>query len=218
MLYLIGILATALVGVGIYLFIARDTTRQPGSIAAHTTQATNGGNTEPGNVPRPPAIDSNIATSSNWSLPMPTGFVNDFVGVIDQAMKDKLEKRLTDFRDHTHPPVGIAIAVVRTTGDRSIFDYSLAMARAWNTGSNDDYSPKMLLLVAIDDRKYFTQVSKGLEDELPDDIVGSLQQQYLVPEFKRGHYGKGIEDTVNSYITTIENKRGAHVETRGPPY
>lgn len=139
-------------------------------------------------------------------LPSPTGFVNDYAGVIDAATKDQLERRLKEFRDRTNPSVEIAVAVVRTTGDRDIFDFSLAVARGWGVGSKADDNPSALLFVAIDDRKYFTQVSRDLEDELPDGLVGSLQRQYLVPEFRKGNYGKGIADTVEAYIRAIENK------------
>ena len=162
--------------------------------------------------------DANKPWDPNVSpLPSPTGFVNDFAGVIDQATKDRLEKRLKDFRDQTNPSLELAVAVVRTTGDRPIFDYSLAVARGWKIGSKADDNPSALLFVAIDDRKYFTQVSRDLEDELPDGVVGSLQRQYLVPEFKQGNYGKGIEDTLNAYITTIENKGNAPVKPQTTP-
>lgn len=149
--------------------------------------------------------------SQPWSqnvspLPSPTGFVNDYAGVIDDGTKQRLEAKLKGFKQKTNPPVEIAVAVVRTTGERAIFDYSLAVARGWGIGSKQDDNPSALLLVAIDDRKYFTQISKDLEDELPDGIVGSLQRQYLVPEFRKGNYAKGIEDTVNAYVTTIESK------------
>jgi uncharacterized protein len=150
--------------------------------------------------------------SSNTSpLPAPTGFVNDYAGVIDAATKQQLETKLEDLKDTTNPSVEIAVAVVKTTGDRPIFDYSLAVARGWKIGSKAQDNPSALLLVAIDDRKYFTQVSKDLEDELPDGVVGNLQRQYLVPEFKKGNYGKGISDTIDAYIATIRNKGNAPV-------
>lgn len=116
--------------------------------------------------------------------------------------RDETQNSQRDF----NPLVEIAVAVVRSTGDRPIFDYSIAVARGWKIGSKADDNPSALLFIAIDDRKYFTQVSKDLEDELPDGLVGSLQRQYLVPEFKKANYGKGIEDTINAYISTIENK------------
>lgn len=150
-------------------------------------------------------------------LPSPTGFVNDYAGVIDAGTKQRLESKLKDFRDKTNPSVEIAVVTVKTTGERAIFDYSLAVARGWGIGSKADDNPSALLLVAIDDRKYFTQVSKDLEDELPDGVVGSLQRQYLVPEFRKGNYAKGIEDTVAAYLTTIENKGNAPTNTQQPP-
>ncbi|HRI05122.1 MAG TPA: TPM domain-containing protein [Pyrinomonadaceae bacterium] len=145
--------------------------------------------------------------SQNTSpLPPPTGFVNDYAGVIDPATKQALETKLKNLKDTTNPSVEIAVAVVKTTGERAIFDYSLAVARGWKIGSVDDDNPSALLFIAIDDRKYLTQVSKDLEDELPDGVVGSLQRQFLVPEFKKANYAKGISDTIDAYIATIRNK------------
>ncbi len=153
---------------------------------------------------------------NNSPLPASTGFVNDYAGVIDAGTKQQLETKLKNLKETTNPSVEIAVAVVKTTGDRPIFDYSLAVARGWKIGSKLDDNPSALLLVAIDDRKYFTQVSKDLEDEMPDGVVGNLQRQYLVPQFKKGNYGKGISDTVDAYIVTIRNKGTAPATTQQP--
>jgi len=140
-------------------------------------------------------------------LPAPTGYVNDYAGVIDAATKQQLETKLDAFKKSSNPSTELAVAVVKTTGDRDIFDYSLAVARGWKIGSKAEDNPSALLFVAIDDRKYFTQVSRDLEDELPDSLVGSLQRQYLVPPFKQGNYAKGISDTIDAYIKTINDRR-----------
>ena len=163
------------------------------------------------------AVSKTFAQDSNNSpLPAPTGFVNDYVGVIDAATKQRLEQKLKDLKDKNNPPIELAVAVVDTTGDRPIFDYSLAVARGWGIGSKDLDNPSALLLIAINDRKYFTQVSRDLEDELPDGLVGSLQRQYLVPEFKKSNYGKGIEDTIDAYINAIENRTSGTIVTTSP--
>lgn len=150
-------------------------------------------------------------------LPAPTGFVNDYTGLIDATTKQQLETKLKNLKDTTNPSVEIAVAVVKTTGDRQIYDYSIAVARGWKIGSKEDDNPSALLFVAIDDRKYFTQVSKDLEDELPDGMVGSLQRQYLVPEFRKGNYGKGISDTIDSYIDRIRNAGNSAGNTNTTP-
>jgi uncharacterized protein len=133
--------------------------------------------------------------------------INDFANVIDDATEQQLNQKIKDFKARTNPPVVLSVATVRTTGDRPIFDYSLAVARGWKIGSKLDDNPSALLFVAIDDRKYQTQVSRDLEDELPDGLAGQLQRQYLVPAFKQSNYAKGISDTVDAYIKTIDARR-----------
>jgi hypothetical protein len=135
-------------------------------------------------------------------LPAPTSPVMDYVGVLDAATKQTLEQKIIAFRDSSNPRVELAVAIVATTGERDIFDYSLAVSRGWKIGSPEQENPSALLFIAVNDRKYFTQVSKDLEDELPDGLVGQLQRQYLVPAFKQSNYGKGVADTIDIYIQT----------------
>ena len=143
--------------------------------------------------------------------------MSDYANVLDANTKAALEKRIIDFRNSSNPRVELAVAIVNTTGERPIFDYSLAVARGWGIGSKESDNPGALLLIAIDDRKYFTQVSKDLEDELPDGLVGQLQRQYLVPAFRQQNYGKGISDTIDAYIRTIQAKQtGAPAPTVAP--
>ena len=151
-----------------------------------------------------PAVSQTDPNRPASPLPAPTGPVSDFAGVVDQATVERLNQRLTEYQRTTG--VELAVAVVRTTGDQPIFDYSLAVARGWGIGSKGDDNPSALLFIAVDDRKYFTQVSRDLEDELPDALAGNLQRQYLVPEFKQQNYGKGISDTLEAYIRTIDQR------------
>ncbi len=153
------------------------------------------------------AQDSQPFSINVSPLPAPNGFVNDYAGVIDATTKQQLEQKIQAFKDKTNPQVELAVAIVKTTGERPIFDYSLAVARGWKIGSQEDDNPSALLFIAIDDRKYFTQISKDLEDELPDGLAGQLQRQHLVPAFRQQNYGKGISDTIDAYISTIEAKQ-----------
>ncbi len=144
---------------------------------------------------------------SDSPLPKPTAPVNDYAGVLDEATKSQLNQRIIQFRDSTNPKVELAVAIVKTTADRDIYDYSLAVARGWGIGSKQTDNPSALLFVAVDDKKYFTQISRDLEDELPDGMVGQIQREKLVPAFKQGDYGKGISDTIDAYIATIKAKQ-----------
>src|ERR671939_514673 len=94
-----------------------------------------------------------------------------------------------------------AVVTVKTTGDQDIFDYSLAVMRGWGIGSSEKGG--LLLVVAVDDRKYFTQVSRHLEGDFTDGVVGQIQRERLVPLLKQGNYSQAIYDTTMTYIATL---------------
>ena len=154
------------------------------------------------------------AQSAQSPLPKPTGYVNDYAGVVDSATKDRLETTLGNL--DRQQQIQFSVVTVDTTGGQEIFDYSLAVARGWGIGSKDAQKPSLLLLVAIKDRKYFTQVSRHLEGDLPDGLVGQIQREQLVPAFKAEKYGQGLVDTVDTYIATVAQKNGFSTDTIFP--
>ena len=154
------------------------------------------------------------AQTAQSPLPKPTGYVNDYAGVVDSATKDRLETTLGNL--DRQQQIQFSVVTVDTTGGQDIFDYSLAVARGWGIGSKDATKPSLLLLVAIKDRKYYTQVSRHLEGDLPDGLVGQIQREQLVPAFKAGQYGQGLAATVETYITTVAQKNGFSTETIFP--
>ena len=139
-------------------------------------------------------------------LPAPTGYVNDYARVIDQQTKNRLETTLTNL--DREQQIQFAVVTVDSTNGQDIFDYSLAVARGWGLGSKDTSKPSLLLLVAIKDRKYQDQVSRHLEGDLPDGLTGQIKRENLVPAFRAGQYGKGLEDTIDAYINELAQKRG----------
>ena len=150
------------------------------------------------------------AQTARSPLPPPTGYVNDYANVIDPQTKAKLETILTNLKQRAD--IEIAVVTVPSTNGEDIFDYSLAVARGWGIGSKGGDKAGLLLLVAVNDRKYFTQVSDHLEGDLPDGLVGQIQRERLVPQFKRGNYSQGIYDTVQAYVATLAAKRGFSID------
>ena len=146
------------------------------------------------------------AQTAQSPLPAPTGYVNDYAGAVDSTTKARLENTLGNL-DRLQQ-IQIAVVVIDTTGGQDIFDYSLAVARGWGIGAKDARKPSALLLVAIKDRTGFTQVSRHLEGDLPDGLVGQIQRERIVPAFRAGEYGRGLEETVNAYIGIIAAKNG----------
>lgn len=150
------------------------------------------------------------AVQSPVPQPNPPTPVVDTADVIDAATEKRLNDILKNLSENPTANAEFGIVTVKTTGGQDIFDYSLAIMKGWGVGLGEKGG--LLLVVAVDDHKYFTQVSRHLEGDLPDGIVGQIQRERLVPQFKLGNYSKGISDTAEAYVATLAQKRGFSVE------
>jgi uncharacterized protein len=159
-----------------------------------------------------PQLQDTFAQTVRSPIPLPEPFtpIVDNAGVIDPATRKRLEALYINLKQRAD--IEFAVVTVPTTGDQDIFDYSLAIARGWGIGSKEGEKSGLLLLVAVNDRKYFTQVSDHLEGDLPDGLAGQIQRERLVPQFKRGDYSQGIYDTIQAYVATLAEKRGFSIE------
>lgn len=149
------------------------------------------------------------ADTAQSPLPPPTGYVNDYANVIDAAAKQRMENILVNLKQRAN--IEFVVVIVKTTGDQSIYDYSLAVARGWGIGSKEDEQNGLLLLIAIDDRKYQIQISRHLEGDLPDGYVGEVGRRMRDP-FRAGNYSEGLMKAVETLIATLGEKRGFTIE------
>jgi uncharacterized protein len=158
------------------------------------------------------AAQLSFAQTAKSPIPLPSPFtpIVDNANVIDPETENKLGSIYLNLKQRAD--IEFAVVTVDTTGGQDIFEYSLAIARAWGIGSKEGQNAGFLLIIAVKDRKYQTQVGHYLEGDLNDGLVGQIQRQYLVPEFKRGNYSKGVYDTVQAYVATLAEKRGFTID------
>jgi len=154
--------------------------------------------------------NASLAQTGQSPVPLPSPFtpIVDNANVIDPETRTKLESIYRNLEQRAD--IQFAVVTVDTTEGQEPADYALAIYRGWGIGSktNDGF----LLLIAVKERKYYTAVGYHLEGDLNDGLVGEIQRQYLVPQFKQGNYSQGIYDTVQAYVATLAQKRGFTIE------
>ena len=159
------------------------------------------------------ARGQNTRAFAEAPLPQPEGFykyVTDNAGVIDAGTKERLATVLNRLKERAD--IEFAVVTVPTTGDDDIFNYSLSLARGWGIGSKEGEKNGLLLVVAVNDRKWQVQVSRHLEGDMPDTLAGQIARQRLVPQFRQNNYGQGVSDFVQAVIATLAEKRGFQLE------
>jgi uncharacterized protein len=150
---------------------------------------------------------------SESPLPEPTGYgkyVTDTANVIDPAAEERLLAILNNLKERAD--IELVVVTVPTTGDAPIFDYSLSVARGWGIGSDQGEKNGVLLLIAVNDRKYQVQVSRHLEGDLPDGLAGEIARNTLRDPFRQGDYAGGVTSFVQTTVATLGQKRGFSVE------
>jgi tetratricopeptide (TPR) repeat protein len=117
-------------------------------------------------------LGANPRAGAQGRLGKPSGHINDFAGVLDAPTKQQLERVLENLKQRTG--IDFVIATVKTSGSQDLYDYSLSVANDWAIGVPVNPNKSILLVLAADNGKFFTQLSKGARAVLPDSLVGDM--------------------------------------------
>ena len=139
----------------------------------------------------------------------PANPVVDLAGVIDDTVEAKINGYLRELQDKTNAQM--AILTVKRLAGQTIEEFSLSIAHdKWQLGQKGKDNG-VLLVVALNARKYRIEVGYGLEGTLPDSLVGGIGRQYLVPYFKKGDYTTGIYAATLAIANKIASETGAKI-------
>ncbi len=141
----------------------------------------------------------------------PQGVVSDFAGALKPAERTALEGRAAELRRKTGAQ--LAVVILKSLEGGQIQDFANKLFAKWGIGEKKKDNG-ILLLVAIEDRKFWMEVGYGLEPILPDALAGRVLDEKLVPAFKQQRYGEGLAEAVNRTAEIIERGEPAPPEAR----
>jgi uncharacterized protein len=134
----------------------------------------------------------------------PVGYVNDFAGVLSQSTKFQLTALCTEVDQKAHAQ--IAVVTVKSLDGRPIEDYALDVATKWGIGPKQS-ERGVLILLAVEDRRYRFEVGYGLEGILPDGKIGGIGRE-AVPYLREGNYDAAILLMTQQVADVIAKDRG----------
>jgi uncharacterized protein len=142
----------------------------------------------------------------------PQGYVNDFAGVIDGASKQKI----TDLCQEadTKADAQIAVVTIHTLDGDSVEDYANRLFQKWGVGPKGKDRGVMVLL-AVDDHKYWTEVGYGLEPILTDGKVGGFGRQ-MTPLLRQNQSGAALLQMTQQIAAVIAQDKGVALD-QSPP-
>lgn len=145
--------------------------------------------------------------------PKPTGYVNDFAGVVDYQSARQIDALCRELEDKTGAQM--ALVTVKNLGGNDIKDFANRLFSAWGLGQKGKDNG-LLMVDAVEDRQIWIEVGYGLEGILPDGKVGAILDQYVVPEIKAGNRGAGYYAGLRAAADVVAQDAGVTLSGESP--
>jgi TonB family protein len=118
----------------------------------------------------------------------PSGYVNDFAGVIDPKDQARLSKICKDVDQKTQ--IQMSFVTVDTVEGQSMKDFAMNLGNLWGVGHKET-NRGLLIVVAVQDRQWRISIGTGLESVMSDADADRLGRE-MVPMLKDQNYGKAL--------------------------
>ncbi|MCL7762811.1 TPM domain-containing protein [Polaribacter sp. Z014] len=154
-----------------------------------------------------PVYNSNQQNYSIKEVPSPRGqgiigYVSDPNDLIDASSENRINKLLFDLEQKSS--VEVAVLMLPGIGQEIPKQFAVDLFKLWGIGKADADNG-LLILTVMDQRRTEFEVGYGLEPILTDALCYRIGVNEIVPNFKKGNYGKGIINAVVRIQDILDN-------------
>jgi uncharacterized protein len=149
------------------------------------------------------------------TMPAPTGYVDDYAGVLSAPAKAELEGLCREVHEKTKAQV--FFVTVKTLDGEQMEPFANDLFHTWKIGEKKT-DRGILLILAIAEHQRRIEVGYGLEGILPDAKVGDIGRE-MVPALKASNYDEAARigvRAVSAVIAADSNVRLDALADTGP--
>lgn len=128
-------------------------------------------------------------------IPTLTPFVNDFADVIAPQDEMAIQRLCEELENNT--TAEIVVLTVKTTSPASIEEFAVKTFEKNGIGKKGKDNG-ILIVAAIDDRKWKIEIGYGLEPIINDAKAGRIGREFMTTYFREEKYGEGLYLTVQT--------------------
>lgn len=136
-----------------------------------------------------------FAAAADLKLPEPSGYINDFAGVLSSSELQQLKQIAQGLKRESGAE--LAVVTVSSAAPLDAKMYAVKLFEKWGIGEKGKDNG-VLLLLAMKERRVEIEVGYGLEGDLTDAKCGRILDTYAVPYFKQGKMGQGLVATAQA--------------------
>lgn len=133
----------------------------------------------------------------------PSGFVNDYAGMMSEGERATLEIKLSQFEKESSNEIAV-VTIPSLEGD-VIENFAVELFAEWGIGKKKNDNG-VLVLISKDDRKMRIEVGYGLEGALTDAQSWYIIDDIMKPAFRAESYFLGIDAAVDKIIAATQGE------------
>lgn len=136
----------------------------------------------------------------DYPYPTEKKYVNDYAGVIGETSEQYIVNAGEELEQKTGAQA--VVVVIKSLQGNNLESYATGLFNEWGIGQQDKNNG-LLILVAINDRKWRVEVGKGLENVISNTNSASTMEELAKPYFKESNYEEGIKSAYSFFAQTI---------------
>ncbi len=142
-------------------------------------------------------------------FPAYTGYINDYVGLLDSNSKDNLETLAARIERDTGSE--IAVVIVDSLQGITVEEYAVELFEEWGIGKKEEDNGILILICTEGEpgeRPLRIEVGYGLEGVITDLEAGNIINEIIVPNFSRGDFYTGLYNAIITIADQIYMEEG----------
>jgi uncharacterized protein len=139
----------------------------------------------------------------------PQGYVNDFASALDSRTVAQLTAICQEVDQKAQAQM--AVVIVHTLEGLEAQDFATRLNERWKVGYKGT-DRGVIILLAVDDHKYWFEVGYGLEPILPDGKVGGFGRE-MVPLLRQGDTSGAVLLATSRVAEVIAQDKGVRLES-----
>ncbi|MDP4219070.1 MAG: TPM domain-containing protein [Bacteroidota bacterium] len=137
-----------------------------------------------------------------FTFPEQVGWVNDFENDLDSLTIQQLTTLFSDHEEKTTDQI-VVVTIADFKPYTSLTDYALALANYWKVGQVKKNNGVLIALTKAG-RNVRIATGSGMEEKLTDAMCKKIIDEKMIPQFKKGNYGRGLLDGSKEIVRILE--------------
>jgi uncharacterized protein len=138
-----------------------------------------------------------------------TGYINDYVGLLDYNSKSELEALASKIERETGRE--IAVVIVDSLQGITEEEYAVELFEKWGIGKEKEDNGILILICTegeVGDRPLWIEVGYGLEGVITDLEAGNIVNDIIIPNFQKDDYYTGLNNAILIIAEQIYEEEG----------